>query len=164
MSIKKIDQIKKKDKGFKIWDILIYAIILLAVAALLLSVFLTRSRDELAGFYVYYKDDIVFSYEFDAERYDILDDGHIKILEETSSSLTLRFFVDAANSDEDYNDIYVDKDERYVDVIDADCSQHKECYYMDKIVDTGSAIICSPHRMNIIPFGYTLDDTGISTG
>ncbi|MCD8201841.1 MAG: hypothetical protein LUD47_07245 [Clostridia bacterium] len=164
MSIKKIDQIKKKDKGFKIWDIVIYVLIVLAVVALFLAVFLTRSKDALAGFYVYYKSDIVFDYDF--SDFEILecDPAHVIVEEETNTSLTIRFFVDEESPYEDCNVIFVDKEELSVDVIEADCSSHKECYYMDPITDTGSAIICSPHRMNIIPYGYGDSDGRLQTG
>jgi len=44
MSLKKIQQVKK-DKGFKIFDLIIYGIIILTVAVLFIAIFATRNTN-----------------------------------------------------------------------------------------------------------------------
>ena len=63
MSLKKIEQVKK-DKGFKIFDLIIYGVIIITVAVLFIVVFTTRNTDPLTGIKVYVNSEIVFEYEF----------------------------------------------------------------------------------------------------
>ena len=48
MSIAKIKQ-EKENKIFKRWDILVYAIILVVIAVLFLTVFLAKDKSEIEG-------------------------------------------------------------------------------------------------------------------
>ena len=48
MSLKKVEQVKK-DRFFKIWDILIYGIIAAVIVALFLAVTLTADKSSLSG-------------------------------------------------------------------------------------------------------------------
>ena len=52
MSLKKIEQVKE-DKGFRLFDLIIYGIIVLTVAALFIAVFATRNTDTLTGVRIY---------------------------------------------------------------------------------------------------------------
>ena len=44
MSLKKIEQVKK-DKGFRLFDLIIYGVIVLTVAVLFIVIFTTRDTD-----------------------------------------------------------------------------------------------------------------------
>ena len=66
MSLKKVEQVKR-DRGFKLFDLIIYGVIVLTVAALFLAVFLTRNSDPLSGVRICVDSVTVFEYEFGKE-------------------------------------------------------------------------------------------------
>ncbi len=162
MSLKKVNQVRA-DRGFKIWDIAVYAAILAAVAALFVVMFFTRDESQLKGIYVYYDNVVIYVYDFGEMRGEIRDGAHIAVLDEDDESLKLRFHV-GSSLGSDYNDILIDKAAVSVTITDADCSARKDCYYMDDIVNAGGALICTPHRLKIIPYGYEEDGGGIVVG
>ena len=63
MSLKKIEQVKA-DKGFKIWDLVIYGVVLALTAVLFVVIFTTRNTDPLTGVEITVRGEIVFEYEF----------------------------------------------------------------------------------------------------
>ena len=66
MSLKKVEQVKV-DKGFKIWDLLIYGLVAVIVAVLFIVVFVTRDESPLTGVRVFVQGEVVFEYEFDGD-------------------------------------------------------------------------------------------------
>ena len=52
MSLKKIEQVKK-DKGFKLFDLIIYGVVAVLVAVLFIVVFTTRDASPLTGVRIY---------------------------------------------------------------------------------------------------------------
>ena len=63
MSLKKVEQVKK-DKFFKIWDVLIYGIIAAVIVSLFLAVFFTADHSELREVQAFYRDELLFTYNF----------------------------------------------------------------------------------------------------
>ena len=57
MSLKKVAEVKK-DRGFKIWDLIIYGTVLLLAAALFIAVFATRNTDPLSGVRISVRDGV----------------------------------------------------------------------------------------------------------
>ena len=72
MSLRKVAQVKN-DKGFKIWDLIIYGAVILLAAALFIAVFATRNTDPLSGVKISVRDGVfsgykvVFEYGFNSE-------------------------------------------------------------------------------------------------
>ena len=151
MSLKKVYELKK-DKGFKLFDLIIYGGVVVLAAALLLSVFLTRNDDPLTGVRVYVAGTVVFTYEFDgeltgrSESVEVAEDGR---------GITLTVHTDGG-----YNVIYIDKTARTVKVTDADC-RGKQCMYFAAIDDNNGLIYCNPHSLRIEPFYRNLDTPDI---
>ncbi|MGN0808322.1 MAG: NusG domain II-containing protein [Candidatus Coproplasma sp.] len=149
MSFKKIEQVRKT-KYFKPWDILLYGIIALVIAALFLTVFLSSDKTSANGFTIRQADKIVFTYYFDSDRYEYsLTDGIITVDSEDESSLNLTVY---AQDKSGFNKIRVDKANRSVAVVDADCSLfRKDCVHTPALTDGSSIISCLPHNMYIEP-------------
>lgn len=149
MSQKKIEQVRKT-KYFRLWDLLVYGIVLAVVVALFLTVFLTADKSPTSGFVVRQKDKVVFTYYFDSDKYEYsLTDGIICVDEEDSS--VLKFTVREKDGD-GYNKVEVDKLNKSVKVIDANCSLlKKDCVYTPAIKDNSTTISCLPHEMYIEP-------------
>ena len=112
MSLKKVGQ-AKKDRFFKIWDILIYGVILLAVAALFLAVTFGYNRSALDGVEVYYNNNLAFSYDFDSDEYSVLLPQNIAV-SDGGDELEITFCTDGGSAEEhtDYNLILIDKSAR----------------------------------------------------
>lgn len=156
MSQTKIEQVKKT-KYFKPWDILVYGIILLIIAALFLVVFLTGDKTSANGFTIRQGEKVVFTYYFDTDRYEYsLTDGRIKIESENESSLILTVYTKDKGG---FNKVKVDKLNNSVEVTDADCSLlRKDCVHTPSLKDNSSVISCLPHEMYIEPLIKRVDN------
>ncbi len=151
MSLKKIEQVKK-DKGFKIFDLIIYGVIALTVAVLFIVIFATRNSDPLTGIKVYVNSELVFEYEFDVTA--SADDG-IKsaIVQAEEESGIIKVTV----TDGDEKNVFeIDKKQKTVKMVEANC-KGKQCLYFPVMNDNSDFIYCSPHRVRIEPF-ITRDD------
>lgn len=159
MSLKKIEQVKKT-KYFRLWDILIYGIILAVIAALFLIVFLTGDKTSANGFTIRQADKVVFTYYFDTDKYEYsLTDGVIEINSEDADSLTLTVYTKDKSG---YNKIKVDKQNNSVWVTDADCSLlRKDCVHTPALNDNSSVISCLPHEMYIQPLIKQVDNPDV---
>ena len=141
MALKKIEQVKK-DRGFKLFDIVIYGAVLVLVAVLFIAVFTTRNTNPLTGVKVTYRAQVVFEYEFGggiktlSEQIEIDEDGE-------GITLTVR-------TDNDYNVIYVNKSKKTVKMKDANC-KGKQCLYFAEIKNNSGCIICEPHGIRVEP-------------
>ena len=160
MSLKKIEQIKD-NKPFKILDLVIYMAVLLSAAALFVAFYFTRERGELTGICVYYNSVEIFTYDFENDEYKISDESHIVNITDSAEALSLRFVVNADNTESDYNDIYIDKTAVSVTVTQADCSSHKDCCYMSDITNDSMEIYCTPHKLRITAVDFKPSGTDI---
>lgn len=156
MSQKKIEQVKKT-KYFRLWDILVYGIILLIIASLFLVVFLTGDKTSANGFTIRQANKVVFTYYFDTDSYEYnLTDGVIAIDSEDESSLNFTVYTRDKSG---FNRIKVDKVNNSVEVVDADCSLlRKDCVYTPALKDNSSVISCLPHEMYIEPLIKRVDN------
>ena len=150
MSLKKVKAVKA-DKGFKIWDLLVYAIVALIAVAIFLAVFLTRDSSPLEGVRVYSRGELVFEYVFAKDEYKILGDGAEIAVEDGDGVLTVR-----VTTEDGYNELCVDKSGG-VKVVSADC-KNKDCVYIPEIRDNSGIIFCSPHGLRVVPFDFDPDD------
>ncbi len=165
MSLKKVNQVKK-DRFFKIWDILIYGIVAVVIVALFLAVTLTQDTGALTGINIYYQDALAFTYDFDEDEYEIRLENNIRVEAENSDHITLIFCENGGSFDgpTDYNIIEIDKRERTVQVTDADCSNYRGCVYSQPLGETSRPIMCPTHNLRIEPSGYIDDGTTLPVG
>ena len=140
MALKKIEQVKK-DRGFRLFDIIIYGAVLVLVAVLFIVVFTTRNTNPLTGVKVTYKAQIVFEYDFEA---GIRKSDGIEV-DEDSDGITITI-----NTQNDYNVIYINKSKRTVKMKEANC-KGKQCLYFAEMKNNSGCIICEPHGIMIEP-------------
>lgn len=157
MSLKKIEQVKK-DKGFKVLDLIVYGVLAAAVVALFIGIFLLRDNRNLSGIRVTANGVPVFEYSFDGDEYSVLKDGFIADLSDSEVKLTV-----TVKSDYGYNKIEINKTGRSVQITDADCLGG-DCVVTPPIKDNGGIIYCSPHRLKIEPLNIEKDDGIIPVG
>lgn len=147
MSLKKVTQVKA-DRGFKIFDLIVYGIVILAVAVAFIVLFTTRDDSPLSGIRVYAKGEAVFEYSFKENAYKIVGDGAKITVDKDEEKLTVRIATDVG-----YNTMEIFKSGK-VKVVDADC-KNKDCVYSMEIKDNSGIIYCSPHGLRIVPYDYS---------
>lgn len=142
MSLKKIEQVKA-DKGFRIWDLIIYGVLVALVVVLFIVFFVTRNPDPLTGVRVFVKGDTVFEYEFGASPVAYSDAVTVT---ENDKSIT----VTVLTADDGINVIYIYKSAKTVKMQEANC-KGKQCLYFSAIKNNSGYIICDPHGIKIEP-------------
>lgn len=150
MSLKKIESVKK-DKGFKIWDLIIYGVIIAMVAVTFTVVFTTRDTSPLSGIRIYTKGIAVFQYSFESGKYEVLSDTAQIEVNDGSDALTVKI-----TTGNDYNVVEIVKSGS-VSVKEANCRSY-DCIYASPIKDNSGFIICSPHALRIVPYNFDPDD------
>lgn len=153
MSLKKVGEVKA-DKGFKIWDLVIYGVIILLTAALFIVVFLTRDDSPLKGIKIYVGNEVVFDYNFEEGKYTSSESA--EVISETEEELTVKITTGGNG----YNTVMIKK-EGSVKVTEANC-RTKDCVYTAEIENNGGAIYCRSHGLKIIPYGYDSDDGNLN--
>lgn len=150
MSLKKLEQVKT-DIGFRLWDLLIYGIILALVAVIFVVVFTTRNTDPLTGVRIFVNAEEIFSYEFGgadpAETEDIKVDGNV---------ITVTVKTDGGG----LNVVYIDKAARSVKMSEANC-KGKQCLYFPEMKNNTDFIYCSPHGVKVEPLIKDYDSPDI---
>ena len=153
MSLKKIEQVKR-DKGFKIFDLIIYGVLVVTVAVLFIVFFTTRNTNPLTGVRVFVQAKIVFEYEFGKEPV-FTESVTADDVEENSSALTV-----TVRTKDGVNVLYINKEKKTVKMKDADC-KGKQCLYFQPISDNNKFIYCSPHGLRVEPLLKDLDNPDI---
>ncbi|MDE5942763.1 MAG: NusG domain II-containing protein [Clostridia bacterium] len=153
MSLKKIESVKK-DRGFKIWDLIIYGVIIALVVITFTVVFTTRDTSPLSGIRIYSKGVAVFEYSFENGKYNILSDANEIEVSDNGESLTVKI-----TSGKEYNLVEIVKSGS-VSIKEANCHS-LDCVYMPAIKDNSGFIYCSPHALRIVPFNFDPDDGNI---
>lgn len=153
MSLKKVQQVRS-DRGFKIWDIVIYAVLAVLIIALFIAFVFTRDSSPITSIEITYgfgeSTQTVCTYNFITDTLSVNNAEHISVSYENDDGIEIYFY--GADSGE-YNVIYVDKVNVSVSVTEANCPA-LDCVYTAAITKTSSLpIICSTHRM-IITTGY----------
>lgn len=144
MSLKKIEQVKK-DKGFKIFDLIIYGVILLTVAALFIAVFTTRNKSPLTGVRIYIRAEIAFEYEFGGALPENPDD-RVEVKEDGNGiTVTVRA------SEKYINVVYIDKAKKTAKMTEANCGGG-QCKFFPAIDGNDKYIYCDPHGVRVEPF------------
>ncbi len=155
MSLKKVAQVKN-DKGFKIWDLIIYGAVILLAAALFIAVFATRNTDPLSGVKISVRDGVfsgykvVFEYGFNSEP--VYDSEAVEV--EVKGDI-LKVTVKTHGGG--FNIIEINKRARTATVTDANCKSRR-CVYTPTIKDNNRDIHCDTHGLKVEPFAYDPDN------
>ena len=149
MSLKKIEQVKA-DKGFRLFDLIIYGAIAAIVVVLFIVIFVTRDTSPLRGISVRLGNNAVFEYDFENGKYSDYDENIVVINEDTDENLVITVYSDGG-----YNKISINKSGK-VKVVEADC-RHKDCK-LPTITDNNTVIHCMTHSLIIEPYGFDVDN------
>ena len=166
MSLKKVQQVKK-DKLFRLWDILIYGIIIAVIVVLFVVFVFTSSGGTATGIEVYYDNVLAFSYSFETDEYEIYLEDNISVEEDSDDVLIVIFCTDDGSLQElvNYNLIEIDKTACTASVTEADCSNSKECVNSPAIPNSFNLpITCVIHRLVVTSTDYTDDGETLIIG
>ena len=112
--------------GFKVFDLIVYGVIIVLIAVLFISIFATSDRSPLSGVRVCVDNRAVFEYDFEKDEYEILSD---KIaVENGADKLTVTVTPHSGES----NVIVINKKSGTVKITEANC-HGKDCKYMPEI-------------------------------
>lgn len=151
MALRKVEQVKA-DKGFKIWDLIIYGAVIVIVAVLFITIFAVRDTSPFRGIRVVYVNDVIYEYDFENGREVSRNEKYVEITENDDGKLILKVNTGGG----DYNVIQINKNGS-VKMIEANCGK-KDCVYTPELKDNNGIIYCSPHRLKIIPYDFDIDD------
>lgn len=136
----------KNEKVFKKADIIVYAVIVLILAAISLAVFLPqKDSSAIKSFSVYYGDSIIYSYSFGTHSGKVTEAGKGKVTVCATEETTLVY----VSTDLGHNVIEIGAD--YVKMSEADCSERPDCVELfSPLTEKNGAIICLPHKLRIV--------------
>lgn len=152
MSLKTVENVKR-DKGFRLPDLIVYCALIAIIALSFILWFSLRNSDPLTGVYIVFRDETIFEYDF--------EDG---VISANESYITVE--VDGSKTTvhikTDYGENYLVLEDNRANMVDADCGG--ECVYMTPISDNSGVIYCAPHYLKVLPMGYEVDDGYIPAG
>lgn len=143
MSLKKVEQVKN-DKGFRLFDLIIYGAVLAVVAIVFIVVFTTRNTDPLTGVKISVNAEVVFTYEFGGDP--VFTDSEALTVKEDEKGIT----VTIRTGDDGLNVVYINKSAKTVKMTEANC-KGKHCIYFPEMSKNKDVIYCSPHGVKIEP-------------
>ena len=153
MKESKLNEVKRA-AWFKGWDLLVYAVLLVLLAALFFAFVILPERGALTGIEILLKNERVFTCDFEEGTYETF--GESVQVKEAGSLLTV-----TVTTEEGYNVVVINMQERTADMTDADCSWSRDCVHMAPISDTMSAqIACIPHGLVVVPLSDALHSDG----
>ena len=153
---KEVVQFIKSNKPFRIYDIIVYAGVLIVLLALFLA-FLLPSGASSNGFEVLLGGERVLSYEYSSDNLTVLEKFNNSVTINDDGSITIYTSTDKSA----FNTISINKEEKTVKVIDANCSIKKDCVHTPELKGESGAIICLPHGLKIISLsGYVPPSVG----
>ena len=135
MSLKHVMQVKA-DRGFRICDIIVYAVVIVLIVALFIALVFTRDSSPISSV------SVTYGYGDEQRTLCVYDHSAISV-KEREGGLELTFSGD----DGDYNVIFIDRHKKRVSVTSANCPS-QDCVFTPAITDNSSLpIICSNHRL-----------------
>ena len=153
MKESKLNEVKRA-AWFKGWDLLVYAVLLVFLAALFFAFVILPERGALTGIEILLMNERVFTCDFQEGTYETF--GESVQVQEAGSLLTV-----TVTTEEGYNVVVINMQERTADMTDADCSWSRDCVHMAPISDTMSAqIACIPHGLVVVPLSDALHSDG----
>lgn len=146
MSLKTVDGVRR-DKGFRLPDLIVYGALALIIALSFILWFTLRDNDPLTGVLIMFRDEKIF--ECDFESGEITANKEFVTVEKSGGRTVV-------NIKTEYGENTLVIDGRKADMTDADCGG--ECVYMTPIESNSGVIYCAPHYLKVLPKGYVEDD------
>ena len=157
MSLKKVKQVRG-DRGFRIWDLAVYAALAVIIIALFIAFVFTADSSPITSVSIVSgfgsEQHTICTYNFQTDALNILDNSAISVSHSKSDGIELTF----RGSGDEYNVIYIDKANHSVSVTSANCPA-QDCVHSPHITANSSLpIVCATHEL-VIRSDVSDDDT-----
>lgn len=141
-------QIVRDKRPFAVWDLLVYALILLLIAVLFVVFVFSDAfgAEDARGVRVEVDGVTVYTYVFGEGG--TVSDGWEERIQSREDGEVLFVRISAGDG---WNELAVNDGAGTVVMHDADCSFRKDCTVMRAIGEGGSVIVCIPHRLKVVP-------------
>lgn len=147
-------QYAKKDKPFKVLDVMVYICVVLVILVLFFVFILNTDSVEMRV--INAVDDktgeTLFTYNFVRNEYQIYASttGWTVEVNTTDDGLTVTFTREI-DGEQHFNTIKIDRKAVTVEMVDSLCGYHQDCVRnFSAIEHSGGAIVCSPNRLKIV--------------
>ena len=147
-------QFAKKDKPFKVLDVMVYIAVVLVILVLF-YVFLFNSQDapmQVVNVIDDQTGETLFTYNFVRNEYAIYDTINNWTVEVTKTDDGLEVtFKREIDGEQHFNTMKINKKDVTVEMVDSLCGYHKDCVRNFPAIErAGGAIVCSPNRLKIV--------------
>ena len=144
----------KKDKPFKVLDVMVYmCVVLLILVLFYVFVFDTDSvQMQIVNVIDDQTGEVLFTYNFLRNEYVIYENSHEWEVEvtKTDEGLTVTFTREIGG-EQRFNTLKIDKVALSVEMVDSRCGYHQDCVRsFSAITRSGGAVVCSPNRLKVI--------------
>ena len=141
----------KEQKPFKLFDVILYAVIAVFIVGLFVA-FFQKTDSNFVGVDVNLDGEVIMNYRFENDVIKVGDKWKDKILVSYDGDLIIVKFVFG----KDYNVLEIDKAKKCAKMIEANCSYHKECVNNFPVIDSADKFtICAPHKLQIRGVGVS---------
>ena len=142
-----------KQKGLSLFckgDIVVYASLVLCLLFAFLILVFPKANSKYSGFTLLKANETVLTFSFESSTPLKIEDKFALLteVEQVDNAYKITVFTNQEKSG--YNVILIDTKERTAKVIDANCSERKDCFHSPAIKNNGT-IYCSPHDLLIKP-------------
>ena len=137
-------------------DFAVYISLLVCIVLLFIFLVFPTQNNKNDGFLVSHNNQTVLAFTFSKTNPIEISDNYVNLtqIEERENGFKITVYLSENKSA--YNVIFVDTENLTAKVIDANCSERKDCFHAPAIKSNGT-IYCSPHDLLIKPLSLNSD-------
>ena len=136
-------------------DLLVYSALIFCILLLFVFFVLPTKNSKSDGFLVSHNNQTVFTFTFSKDNPLEISDNFLDLTKVNRQENGYEITVYLENKSS-YNVIFIDVNNLTAKVIDANCSERKDCFHSPAIKNNGT-IYCSPHDLLITPLSLNND-------
>lgn len=137
---------EQQNKLFKKADLILYITLAVLIVVLFFVFVVDKDKKESKGFEIIQDEVVILSYNFETDIYKITEGYEdILLILHNYDNFSITIF---AKEHDHFNQISIDRDKKYVYMLDANCSSSKDCTKMS-INGDNDVIVCVPHKLKI---------------
>jgi hypothetical protein len=139
----------KSAKPFHKSDILVYFLTALLLCFLFVVFIIFPNKTASDGFRITKDGKDLFFYYSSSKTYKVVSEfENLVVVDDGAHGITIKIFLDQTKKA--YNTVFIERSSLSAKVIDANCSNSKDCVHTPPVKESG-VIVCAPHRLKICP-------------
>ncbi len=146
---------EKTNKPFQKFDLIIYLVLAVIIISLFLGFVVFKGKKQSNGIEIILDETVIMTYIYENDSITITDGYYNNLaIENIETGYKITVFSD--DNHHDFNLILINKEQKKVSVLDANCSVGKDCVKME-ITNGSGSIVCVPHKLKIKPRGEEIE-------